>query len=114
MVDDKELSFKESIIKNLISWTSTQPFSNILLLIIATQITYAGYGLLYYTLPNIHQTSKNTLIELQKQHIDERISILDNHKKERKELIEFYDSWMRKAQVSKEQSNEVANAYGCN
>ena len=114
MVDDKDLSFKESVIKNLLSWTSTQPFSNILLLIISIQITYAGYGLIYHTLPSIHQTSKNTLIELQKQHIDERINILDNHKKERKELIEFYDSWMRKAQVSNEQSNEVANAYGCN
>lgn len=114
MPDDNQLSFKELIIKNLLAWTATQPFSNILLLVIALQISYAGYGMINHTLPSIHKTSKETLVELQKQHIDERTSILESHKKERKELIEFYDSWMRKAQLDKKQSNEVANNYGCN
>lgn len=114
MPDKDELTFKETVIKNLMTWTSLQPFSNILLLIIAIQISYAGYGLVYFALPKIHESSKQTLISIQENHIKERSEILSNHKAERKELTEFYDKWIKHAQINKNLSNNIATNNGCN
>jgi len=115
MPDKEELTFKETMIKNVMAWTALQPFSNILLLIIAIQISYAGYGLVYFALPKIHETSKQTLINIQENHIKERSEILSNHKEERKELVEFYDKWIRNAHTNNTKpDNKVANGYGCN
>lgn len=115
MPDKEELTFKETVIKNLMAWTSLQPFSNILLLIIAIQISYAGYGLVYFALPKIHESSKQTLISIQENHIKERAEILLNHREERKELVEFYDKWIRNSQANKTRpNNEIADTYGCN
>lgn len=115
MPDKDELTFKESIIKNIMIWTSTQPFSNILLLVIALQISYAGYGLVYFALPKIHESSRLTLVTIQENHMKERAEILANHKQERKELVEFYDKWIRNSQSNNNKTNsEIANTYGCN
>lgn len=83
-------------INNILTWLGRQHFSNILLLIISTQLGYCGYRLVSHTLPEIHKESRINTKDLQESFIKERNSLIELAKEERKHLTDMYDSWFRR------------------